>query len=200
MASKRFSDILRADELKAAKDEYEKWMKLSRAEKKAAYKAVITASGNQRTARQTELCYVRIYGDTAALKVYTASQKVTGSTAGEGTEAGSSLASSLITLMADYISGPPTGTGVVTLKLPRGKLALLKLSKQKTGAIYNGTSRFTKIPYRTRLVDTMSHRFGQKAANSSYFSDKTDLTKEVNKLDGYFVSFEAQGNIDLLAA
>lgn len=200
MANKRFGNILRADEFKAAKDEYEKWMKLSRSEKKAAYNAVITASGNQRTARQTEPCFVRIYGDKPALKVYTTSQKVTGSTAGEGTEASSALASSLVTLLTAYTSEAPTGTGVVTLKLPRGKLALLKLSKQKTGAIYNGTSRFTKIPYRTRLTDTISQRFGQKADNSSYFADKTDLTKEVNALDGYFVSFEAQGNIDLLAA
>lgn len=200
MASKRFSDILRADELKAAKDEYEKWMKLSRAEKKAAYNAVITASGNQRTARQTTPCFVRIYGDTAAIKVYTVSQKITGSTAGEGTESSSALASSLVTLLKDYTHETAAAEKSITIKLKRGDLALCKLSKEKTGAIHNGTSRFTKIPYRTRLRDTISQRFGQKADNSSYFSDKTNITKAVNKLDGYSVSFEAQGNIDLLAA
>ena len=200
MANKRFSDILRADELKAAKDEYEKWMKLSRAEKKAAYNAVITASGNQRTARQTTPCFVRIYGDTDAIKVYTVSQKITGSTAGEGTESSSALASSLVTLLKDYTHETAAAEKSITIKLKRGDLALCKLSKEKTGAIHNGTSRFTKIPYRTRLRDTISQRFGQKAANSSYFSDKTNITKAVNKLDGYSVSFEAQGNIDLLAA
>ncbi len=200
MASKRFSDILRADELKAAKDEFEKWMKLSRAEKKAAYNAVITASGNQRTARNTESCYVRIYGDTEAIKVYTLSQKVTGSTAGEGTESSSALASSLVTLLTNYTHASPAEEKSITIKLRRGLLASCKLSKEKTGAIYNGTSRFTKIPYRTRLKDTISQRFGQKTAGSSYFSDKTDITKAVNALDGYFVSFETQGNIDLLAA
>lgn len=200
MATKRFSDILRADELKAAKDEFEKWMKLSRAEKKAAYNAVITASGNQRTARNTESCYVRIYGDTETIKVYTLSQKVTGSTAGEGTESSSALASSLVTLLTNYTHAAPAAEKSITIKLRRGLLASCKLSKEKTGAIYNGTSRFTKIPYRTRLKDTISQRFGQKAGNSSYFSDKTDITKAVNALDGYFVSFETQGNIDLLAA
>ncbi len=166
--SRPYSLIQKADELKVAKDNYDNWSKLGKAEKRALYQTKQGQTGNLRSARESGKLYLIPFGVKQTDDIW-----VLGSTAVTGTaEAGSTeSAASLITTLAGLVVGaakwgqttPPTGAGNIIIEsIKKSELAQVKLVEKGAAIPAAGESRITKLPYTYRKKDSVSSRFGQK--------------------------------------
>lgn len=163
-----YSLIQKADELKVAKDNFDNWNKLGRAEKRALYQTKKGLTGNLRSARESGILYIVPFGVKKSDSIW-----ILGSTAVAGTAVAnvSESSAALITALAGLIVGAtkwgqttvPTGTGTLIVEsTKKSELAQVKLVE--TGEIIGaaGESRITKLPYTYRKKDSVSSRFGQK--------------------------------------
>ncbi|MGB3514669.1 MAG: hypothetical protein WBA93_36755 [Microcoleaceae cyanobacterium] len=163
-----YSLIQKADELKVAKDNFDNWNKLGRAEKRALYQTKKGLTGNLRSARESGILYIVPFGVKQSDSIW-----ILGSTAVAGTAVAnvSESSAALITALAGLIVGAtkwgqtavPTGVNTIIIEsTKKSELAQVKLVE--TGEIVGaaGESRITKLPYTYRKKDSVSSRFGQK--------------------------------------
>lgn len=208
----RFNDIMRADELKADKDAYDLWLRKTRAEKRAAYQATITATGNKRSNVGAELAYIFPFGLPQARKVVLGVNVVAeGEEVGAGEEAEAALITKLRAAVigaASYAYIPPTsgaaavpGAGGVIIDSRGKKIKPAKVKLVEVGARVEGiVSRITGRPYSYRKKNSVSSSFGQQigGANTEYETAKNALRAALETTDGnYTAYFTPQGEVDI---
>ncbi len=170
-----YSLIQKADELKVAKDNFDAWQRLGKAEKKALYKTKQGQTGNLRSARESGIVYIIPFGVKQTDNIW-----VVGSTAVAGTAAAgeSESAAALITALAGLVIGAakwgqtttPTGAGnIIVESVKKSDLAQVKLVEKGAIVAAAGESRITKLPYTYRKKDSVSSRFGQEIGTEQGF-------------------------------
>lgn len=207
--TRRFYWIERADELKAAKDNYEAWQRKSRAEKSADYKAQLGKTGNKRNAFKQQEAYIKPFGVDAAQDVFAKVKVIqAGATAGNANEEApggiaTDLAAALVaegsTLYATTTR--PAAVGAVIVK-PRTirDYARVILSEKDPGSTVDGlTSRITGAPYRYVKKDSCGSVFGRKLTGSEDWdaAKATLRTALIGNSEVRSLSFRAENNIDI---
>lgn len=200
----RFSDIMRADELKADKDAYELWLKKTRAEKQAAYKTTIEKTGNKRSNVGTETGFIFPFGVDQSKKIVLALGLL---------KEGSDLAASeeneaaLITKMRTAVIGAALYASTGNLpaahivfdtagkKIKPAKVRLVELGAK----VDDIKSRFTGRPYSYRKRNSVSCSFGQKiGTETDYEKARVAIRTALETEAKYTAYFTPQGEIDIV--
>lgn len=160
----RFSDINRADELKAAAIKLAAWRSLDATAKRAAYATATAIGGGKRANRASQIGFIQPFGDAAKLWIETkilAPPSVTPSP-GTSEETVSTLITSVLTAVNPGISlALPDGAGNISVAVKKVQLAKVRLT-EKTGAGIPGTvSRMTGFPYTKYNSNTISCPYGK---------------------------------------
>lgn len=203
----RFSDINRADELKAAKDKLEAYMKLTTAAKQAAYKTA-TKGGRLLVGKQDGLLIPfglpddKIY---VGLKLPAPSSSTV---TGEEQEKDNALISQVIgTIVGDALwartTRPPTTT--VIGSMGRSQPPAARVIYTKKGAQADRISRFTGKGYKSPTVNTVSCPFGIKVgaptADRGFSETAVDVINALKPKtpidDSTAVRVKPQGYIDI---
>ncbi len=196
-------DILRADELKQAKDKYESWLKLSAEEKQAAYAAVASAAGGKRVVRATRLVYIHPFGISSSKFVYSTKALHPESPDvkdAEKQDKDTAVTTKVTTLVANYLfTSLPVGCmSNEAKKIQFAKCRVTRIIGEPKGG---ATSRLTGRKYTKVNTNTLSSPFGsplakmtESAAVSAIMGafDKTDKTVKIG--------FSAQGKMDIQEA
>lgn len=191
----RFSDIERAEELLAAKNQLETWRKLDRAAKQTAYAASMLG-GRTNVGRQ--IGWIKPFGETNNFwfetKVLAAPE--TPPTPKEKTEISliNTLTGAIVAATGKRVSTTaPTGTNLVIKRARKIQFARVKVIVPGNEVRESRVSRFTGIKYRQREVNSVSCVFGmldteteQAAQNAIRASLKTALPTAI-------ISFVPQG-------
>ena len=156
----RMGDILRADELKLAKDNFDIWLKKSRAEKKALYATAAAVGGGKRVNRGVTPGYIQPFGvgdnfwyETKILAAPTAA-------ATPSEEAATGLITAVVTATAGFqVLAVPAGPNNIANLAKKVQFAKVKCT-EKTGAGVAATSRLTGLPYTKYNSNTVSSPFG----------------------------------------
>ena len=166
----RYSDINRADELKAAADKLETWRRLSRPAKKTAYNTQLTALQSKRANVGRQPCYIQpfISSNKVWLETKCLASPDSAPTAGEETETG--LITALSTAIGISATGrcrtvPPTGANLVIFPGRRIKFARAIITEKK-GVVIQATSRITGLPYSYRGGSSVSCPFGRTGSET----------------------------------
>lgn len=200
----RFSDIMRADELKADKDAYDLWLRKTRAEKRTAYQATIAKTGNKKSNVGTELGYIFPFGVVQTAKVVLAVGIVKdGEDLATSEETEGALITKLRTAVvgdALYASVSAPTAGLIVFDTRGKKIKPAKVKLVQVGAKVEGVvSRITGRPYSYRKKNSVSCSFGQKIGTATDFeSAKSVIRKALETSDGdYTAYFTPQGDIDI---
>ncbi|MEG4032075.1 MULTISPECIES: hypothetical protein [unclassified Microcoleus] len=165
----RFSDILRADELKAAKDKLETWQKLDRAAKQAAYVAAV--GDHKRLNRASRIGFVQPFG--APDKFWYQAKVLAPASAtpepGTKEENDAALITALLTVVSPsattgYVLGTaPGGAGNISAEAKKVQFAKVKLTERSGNGEPGKISRMTGLPYTKYRTNTVSTPFGVNA-------------------------------------
>jgi hypothetical protein len=199
----RMGDIMRADELKADKDAYEAWLKKTRAEKQAAYKATIEKTGNKRSNVGVETGFIFPFGIDQTKKIVLGVGLIApGKDLGDNEEAESSLITKLReavigTALYGNIGTPAAGS--IVFDVARKKIKPAKVKLVQIGDDVEGVkSRITDRPYSYRKKNSVSCSFGQKIGTATdYETAKIALRKALETDSKYTTYFTPQGEIDI---
>lgn len=198
----RMSDILRADELKAAKDKYELWLRLDRAAKQAAYATAV--GDHRRLNRASRVAYVQPFGapDNFWYEAKVLAPAAATPAPGTKEENDAALITALLTAVSPtattgYVLGTaPTAANNVSAEARKIQFAKVKLT-QRTGVGTPGKiSRLTGLPYTKYQTNTVSCPFGVNAT----VTDKSEQAaqkalKNALKGDNRSIGFAAQGDV-----
>lgn len=202
----RYGDINRAEELKAAKDKLDLWLKMSRAEKQAAFAATQAATGNKRSNVGRTPAWIQPFGapDKFFYETY-----IPGPPSGDPT-AKEENANTIITKVANAakaegkaLIAQPVGANIIIQKAR--KIQFAKVIYSQVGGAVNGVvSRITGIPYSYRKTDAVSSNFGQ-AATGAVSEQATQALLRTALLGATpsgneRVSFKPQGDVDVRLA
>ena len=198
----RMTDILRADELKAAKDTYELWLKKTRAEKQAAYATAV--GDHKRVNRTSRTVYIQPFGSPDNFwyetKAIAPATEAPTPTAKEENDAGLiTLVITATTTAPHVILAVPTGPNNMSNLARKVQFAKVKCT-ERTGVSEAKLSRMTGLPYTKYNTNTISSPFGYATG----IVDKTEqgaakliragllgTTPPANRL----VGFTSQGNV-----
>lgn len=202
-----FSDIMRAEELMLAKQEYDTWIKKSRAEKSTLYKAKITQTGNKRSNIGKTTGYLVPFGVDTTKAIYV-KVKVLAPASDPPTE-GEESAATEITSLTNAIIGAdkyavtekPGTAGTTIVNIKNSELARVKYV-ELGDVVPNMKSRITGRPYTYRRSNSVSCPFGRglggKDALKTYEAVSGDIEKNTTlKGDNKRLYFTRQGNIDV---
>ncbi|MEG4458911.1 hypothetical protein [Microcoleus sp. N9_A1] len=194
----RFSDIYRADELKAAADALELWRRKTAAEKKALYATATAVAGGKRLNRSTKVGFIQPFG---APDNFWYETKVLAS-ATEAPTANEENTASLITAVTTAVSlfifaSVPVGANNLSNQAKKVQFAKVRCS-EKSGAGVPAISRLTSRPYTKYNSNTASSSFG---ASSAALNEPTAAKAikaslmPVTPVAGRSIGFTSQGNI-----
>lgn len=156
----RMTDIMRADELKAAKDKLETWQKLDRAAKKAAYATAAAVGGGKRVNRGASLGYIQPFGAPDNFWYETKILAAPTAAATPNEEAAGALITAVITATAPFqVLTVPPGTNNIANLAKKVQFAKARCT-EKSGAGIATTSRVTGLPYTKYASNTVSSPFG----------------------------------------
>ncbi|MDF0551692.1 hypothetical protein [Kamptonema sp. UHCC 0994] len=202
----RYGDINRAEELKAAKDKLDLWLKMSRAEKQAAFAATQAATGNKRSNVGRTTAWIQPFG---APDKFFYETWIPGSPSGDPT-AKEENANTIITKVANAVKAAnlaaiaePTGANLIIEKAR--KIQFAKVIYSQVGGTVNGVvSRITGIPYSYKKTDSVSSSFGQGVTAPVPSEGTAQAQLRVALLAAATgnerVSFKPQGNVSIRAA
>lgn len=159
----RFSDINRADELKAAAVKLDLWRKLDTAAKKAAYAAATAVGGGKRANRASKVAFVQPFGASDRLWFETkilAPQSESAAPGANEESVGSLITAILTAVNPGVFAALPTGGNNMSVQMKKIKLAKVRLT-ERTGAGIPTTSRMTGRPYTKFNSNTVSCPFGK---------------------------------------
>lgn len=205
----RMQDILRADELKVAKDNYESWLRLDRTAKKAAYATAAEIGGGKRANRGTSMAFIQPFGapnnfwyETKVLAAPT-----TAPTATE--EAATALITAVMSATTGFrVATVPVGPNNVSNLAKKIQFAKVRCT-ERNGAGVPTTSRITKLPYTKYNSNTISNSFGVGNTTQAAADTEPEARRVIQGLlmagtpAGRTVSFKSQGfvgNIAIAAA
>jgi hypothetical protein len=199
----RMTDILRADELKAAKDKYDLWLKLDQAGKKAAYATAV--GDNKRVNRASRTAFIQPFGvpdnfwyETKALAPATEAPTPTPKEINDAALI-SLVITATITTTPFVVLSVPEGANNISNRAKKIQFAKVKCT-ERTGAGADTISRFTGRSYLKYNTNTISSPF-------RYAGGTTDKTEQAaarvlrTSLLGTtppgnrFVSFTPQGDV-----
>ncbi len=197
-----FSLIKKADELKAAKDAYDAWLKLPLEQKQQKYEQQKSQTQNPRSNVDQQVGYIIPFGVDQAKKIYVRTKILAGgSTPAEGEEPATDLISKVTAavITAKYaLTATPTSAGVITVELNKPKFAKVKLQQIDRTARKTITSRITGRPYTYRKTDSVSCSFGQEEGGSTdYESCRKAIRTALATGDQYKVYFTSQGEVNI---
>ncbi len=203
-----YSLIQKADELKAAKDNYDNWKKKTKAEKKVAYQDKIKETGNLRTARIGIKAYLIPFGIEQSKKIWIVGETVDSDTPGPGEESAATIVTKLKTVInpegeTGYVDlDAPTETGsIIIATIPLSRMAKITLTEVDNGSVSDAAqvSRITELPYSYRKRNSVSSRFGQKSglAQQDYETARVDIKSSLALSADQKVYFVAQKTIEL---
>jgi hypothetical protein len=159
----RFSDINRADELKAAAVKLDLWRKLDATAKKAAYATATGVGGGKRANRSSKLGFIQPFGasDKIWFETKVLAPQAETDTPKTNEESVGNMVSAVLSAVAPGISATlPTGAGNISVQMKKIKLAKVRLT-ERTGTGADATSRMTGRPYRKFNSNTISCPFGK---------------------------------------
>ncbi|MEP6517452.1 hypothetical protein [Microcoleus vaginatus] len=202
----RFSDILRADELKAAKDKLEAWQKLDRAAKRAAYQAAV--GDHKRLNRASRVGYVKPFGAPDKFWYQTKVLAPASATPEPNTkeENDAALITALLTVVSPtattgyVLAAVPDGAGNMSAEAKKVQFAKVKLTERTGNGEPGKLSRMTGLPYMKYRTNTVSSSFGVNGAAT----DKSEQAARKALRDALlgnppannrFVGFTPQGEI-----
>lgn len=204
----RFSDVLRADELKKQKDNYELWLKLSTAEKQAAYAAAVVEGGGKRLRVGSQRGYVKLFGSDdgfVACKLLSSTNLNGDATNGETDTA--FLNSIIAAVVGDAKYATTTkpsasGNSILSGANLQGKLAKVTLKKSDSTK-KKRTSRFLKSTYTGAASNSASCVFGALlggTATTGTFQAACDVIRTTlipAESQGLSIRFTPQGDINI---
>lgn len=166
----RFSDINRADELKAAAIKLAAWRALDATAKKASYATATGVGGGKRANRSSKIGFIQPFG--AATKIWYETRVLAPQTETDtpktNEEAVGNLVTAVLTAIGAGISPElPTGAGNTSVAVTKVQFAKVRLT-EKTGAETPTNSRITGRPYIKRNSNTVSCPYGK----STTFTDE----------------------------
>ncbi|MEG4964589.1 MULTISPECIES: hypothetical protein [unclassified Microcoleus] len=201
----RFGDIMRAEELKAAKDKFDAWLKLDRAAKQAAYATAV--GNNKRVNRASRIAYIQPFG--APDKFWYETKALASAAATPAPNTKEENDAGLITLVLTataptattgyVLATVPTGAGNVSARAKKIKFATVKVT-ERTGAGAPQISRMTGRPYLKYATNTVSSPFGVNSSASDKSEQGARKALRTALLgstppDNRFVGFSPQGDI-----
>lgn len=199
------SDILRADELKSAKDAYELWLKLDRTGKKAAYKTATAVGGGRRVNRGVSTGFVQPFGTPENFWYETKVLATPTSAATPEEESATALIAAVVTATAGFrVISVPVGPNNLSNLAKKIQFAKAKCT-ERSGAGAPTTSRITKLPYTKYNTNTVSNSFGVGNSTQSAANTEPEARRVITNLlmagnpAGRFVSFTSQGFIGNVA-
>lgn len=200
----RMSDILRADELKAAKDAYELWLRKSRAEKQAAYIAAV--GDHKRVNRSSRRVFIQPFGapekfwyETKAL-----APAALNPPAGTKEENDAALITALLAATAGdagyVLLAVPAGANNVSNRAKKIQFAKVKCT-ERTGEGAAKNSRITGLPYMKYQTNSVSTPFGYKTGTADKSEQaaaraiRSVLLPDASPPPNRFVGFTSQGDV-----
>lgn len=202
----RYSDILRADELKAAKDKLEAWQKLSRAAKREAYQTAV--GDHKRLNRASRTGFVQPFG--APDKFWYEAKVLAPASATPEPKTKEENDAALITALLTVISpsattgyvlaGVPGGAGNMSTQAKKVQFAKVRLTERSGAGESGKISRITGLPYMKYKTNTISTPFGVPAGatdRSEQAARKALRTALLGNppANNRFVGFTPQGEI-----
>lgn len=202
----RFSDIMRADELKAAKDKLEAWQRLDRAAKRAAYQTAV--GDHKRINRASRVGFIQPFG--APEKFWYQAKVLAPASAtpepGTKEENDAALITALLTVISPtattgyVLAGVPGGAGNISNEAKKVQFAKVKLTERSGTGEPGKLSRMTGMPYMKYRTNTVSTPFGVAAGatdKSEQAARKALRTALLGNppANNRFVGFTPQGEI-----
>lgn len=165
----RFSDINRADELKAAAIKLATWRSLDAAAKKAAYTAATAVGNGKRANRSSRTAFIQPFG--SSNNIWFETKMLAQSSETPSPDSNEEAVSGLITLLLTaVVSGfnltLPAGAGNISVATKKIQLAKARIT-EKTGTGVATTSRITGRPYTKFNSNTLSCPYGKSASFTS---------------------------------
>lgn len=198
----RFSDILRADELKAAKDKYELWLRLDRAAKQAAYNAAV--GDHKRLNRASRVGFVQPFGAPEKFWYKTKVLAPPSETPEPSTkeENDAALITALLTAVSPtaitgYVLGSvPSSAGNMSSEAKKIQFAKVRLTERSGTGEPGKLSRMTGLPYTKYRTNTVSCPFGvDSAATDKSEQAARKALRAALTAPNRFVGFTPQGEI-----
>jgi len=195
----RMQDILRADELKIAKDNFETWLKLDRVAKQAAYTAATAVGGGKRANRGSAVAFIQPFDaptnfwyETKVLAAPT-----TPATAAE--EAATALITAVMAATVGFrVAAVPAGPNNVSNLAKKIEFAKVRCT-ERDGTGIKTQSRITKLPYTKHNSNTISNSFGVGNTTQAVANTEGKARKVIQGLlmagtpAGRSVGFKSQG-------
>lgn len=199
----RFSDIYRADELKAAATALELWRRKTAAEKKAAYTAAAAIGGGKRLNRGTKIGFIQPFGapDNFWYETKVLAPATDAATANE--ENAASLITAVNTATSSFIfAALPGGANNLSAEAKKVQFAKIRCT-EKSSAGTPTNSRLTARPYTKYSSNTASSPFGASSAALNEAAArkliKTLLMPPSSPPVGRSIGFTPQGDIGSVA-
>ena len=153
----RYSDINRGPELNEAYTEYQAWIKKTRAQKQAAYKAVAKPEADRVKVERIP-GYILPFNGTND-KVYLSTRIIAATQQG----AGGTVAGTIRGLVSSRVNQTLPETGdPFSLSIPRFQFAKISGTLRTQAATTDSESRITGLPYKRHRSNSASSPFGKQ--------------------------------------
>lgn len=180
---KAYSRLAKADEIKAAADNWDTWRRKDAAGKRADFLAQKDKTQNPRTNRVNGKSFVRVFGIPKARNVFVQATYSRDSSTTTGQEAETTLTNHvkvkvIDTVGAALLAAPANSTILSRGLAPLGDLARVNCVVVGEIVLSGGNnllSRITKQPYTYRKRDAVSCTFGQTDTLETYEEVKSAL-------------------------
>ncbi|MEG4583439.1 hypothetical protein QUA71_28105 [Microcoleus sp. MON1_C5] len=192
----RFRDIMRADELKAQKNAYEAYLKLSTPEKQAAYAASMLG---KRSNVGRQIGYIRPFGgpDNFYYETKVLAAPAKAPTPKEQTETSliNTVTTAIIAATGKHVvTAVPTGTNLVIKRARKIQFAKVKVIVPGSEVRENRSSRFTGKKYTQTEVNSVSCSFGRLDQNQNEQDAQTAIINALrSSLPNATILFTPQG-------
>lgn len=181
----RYSDIQRGPELNEAYNEYQTWLKKTRAQKQAAYKAVAKAVADRVKVERTK-GYILPFNGTND-KVYLSTRIIADAQTGTG----DAVANTIRDLAQSRVNKTLPETGdPFSLTVPRFQFAKISGTRRTQVATTDSESRITGLPYKRHRSNSASSPFGKKDNTDNY----SDAIEEIRRTEAFKKFVTTVGN------
>ena len=190
----KFTDISRGPELAKAYDAYQAWLKKTRAQKQAAYRAVAKPKASRVRPERVD-AYVLPFNSNVAGVYY-----MVRALSATQTGAGSDVIGTVRKLVdgARILEELPDADKNLAISIPRYRFAKVSASQRTGDGDENAKSRMTDSPYTRYTTNSASSPFGRVAGDSNYQEAvtkirDTDEFKNFSKRPGNQITFTPEG-------
>lgn len=194
----RFSDINRADELKAAALVLEAWRKKDAAQKREAYAAAM--GDHKRVNRASSTAFIQPFG---VSKLFYETKALAFNADTPAPKEKEENANTLVGVITSALwtkaifSELPSGAGNISVPAKKVKFAKVRVTETGTKTKSNQVSRFTGKVYTKHETNTLSCPYGQGSDTFANESKAKDTLRSALKGEKRTIGFTAQGDIKI---